>query len=496
MREKYELVLRLWGEIQDLREIQQLLEWDLQVTMPPAGAEQRSRHLEALAAVIHRKLTAPALGDLLAALEASPRLDEQERADVREAVREHRRAVRIPPELVAEHARAASLAQQVWQQAREENRFADFRPHLEHLLDLNRQIAATLGQANPYDALLEEYEPGETEASLRSLFQELRPRLVRLLDRLRGAATPPGAACLQRHFPAEAQEAFNRRLAADLGYDFSAGRLDRSAHPFTSGTLRDVRITTRYHERNLGTALFGTLHEAGHALYEQGLDPEAYRRPAGGACSMGIHESQSRLWENLIGRSGPFWRHYFPLLRQAFPGLLDDVTGEEFLRAINRSQPSLNRVEADEVTYNLHIILRFELESALVGNRLQVKDLPEAWNAGMTATLGLQSPTDREGVLQDIHWAAGLFGYFPTYTLGNLYAAQFVEALRRDLPDLDDRLARGELRPVREWLRERIHRHGRRWPAPELCRQVTGNPLSAEPAMNYLEEKYTRLYCC
>jgi carboxypeptidase Taq len=481
-------------EIHDLGEIQALLEWDQQVTMPPRGTEQRGAQMAALAGLIHARLTDPALGDLIASLEDHPGLDGDRRADVREARRARDRAVRIPAALVTARAEACALAQGVWVEARRTSDFGLFRPHLEKVLDLTRQVAAAIGTPDPYDALLDEYEPGMTAAALRGIFDGLRPRLTSLLERIRGASRRPDPAILKRPCPAAAQEAFCRRLMADQGYDLTAGRLDASVHPFTSGTFGDVRITTRYDERWLPTALFGLLHEAGHAIYEQGLDPARYRDPAGATCSLGIHESQSRFWENLVGRSRPFWRHYYPLLKEAFPGTFDDVPDEGFYRAVNTVAPSLVRVEADEVTYNLHIILRFELEVLLVAGRLAVADLPEAWNERMRIYLGLTPPSDALGVLQDIHWSAGAIGYFPTYALGNLYAAQFMERLRADLPDLDGRVARGELAPVKAWLNEKIHRPGRRWLAPELCERVTGRPLSAEPALAHLEAKYADIY--
>jgi carboxypeptidase Taq len=297
-----------------------------------------------------------------------------------------------------------------------------------------------------------------------------------------------------RTYPVAAQEALCRRMAADMGYDFEAGRLDRSAHPFTNGTFGDVRITTRYGETFLNMALFGTLHEAGHALYEQGLDAERYRNPSGQACSLGIHESQSRFWENLIGRSRPFWKRYYPELKKAFPGTLDDVDLERFYGAINVCEPSLIRVEADEVTYNLHIILRFELESALLSGDLRPADLPSAWREKSRALLGIEPPTDAEGALQDIHWSAGLVGYFPTYALGNLYGAQFLEAMRAEIPDLDARVERGDLLSPKAWLNEKIHVHGRRYLAPELCERVTGRPLSSGPLMAYLGKKFGEIY--
>jgi carboxypeptidase Taq len=480
-------------EIHDLGEIQQLLEWDQQVVMPPRGTGQRGTQMAALAGLIHARMTDPAVGELLAALEAHPGEDDLLQADIREARRAYDRAVKIPADLVTARAEACALAQSAWVEAREKNDFALFRPHLERVVDLTRQVAAAIGTPDPYDSLLDEYEPGMTAAALRELFGGLRPRLVALLERIQAAPRRPDPSVLQRPCPAAAQEAFCRRLMADQGYDLSAGRLDVSAHPFTSGTFADVRITTRYNETYLPTALFGLLHEAGHALYEQGLDPERYRDPAGGFCSLGIHESQSRFWENVVGRSRPFWRHYYPLLRQAFAGVFDDVPEDDFYRAVNTVSPSLIRVEADEVTYNLHIILRFELETMLTDGTLAVADLPAAWNERVNAFLGITPPSDKKGVLQDIHWSAGAIGYFPTYALGNLYAAQFAAALRRELP-LDELLSRGELRPVKTWLNEKIHRAGRRWLAPELCQRVTGEPPSAEPAIRYLESKYAEIY--
>lgn len=480
--------------IHDLTEVQQLLDWDQQVVMPRKGAEQRGLQQAAMAGVVHSMLTAPELGELIASLKAKNDLDEDFKADLREAERAWSRAVKIPPDLVAERAKACALAQVAWEEAKEAADFARFRPHLERVLDLTRQTAAAIGTPNPYDALLEDFEPGMSEETLKTVFSQLRDGLIPLFDRIRGAGRKPTQEALKRHFPAQAQERFGLQVVRDMGFDGAAGRLDRSAHPFTSGTFADVRITTRYDEHFLNMALFGMIHEAGHALYEQGLDPNRFRDPSGQACSLGVHESQSRLWENLIGRSRPFWRHYYPKLRAAFPGVLDDVDAETFYRSVNVCEPSLIRVEADEVTYNLHIILRFELESALLHRQLEAADLPEAWRAKMKSFLGIEPPTDREGVLQDIHWSAGLIGYFPTYALGNLFGAQFMETMRRDLPDLDHRLEAGELRVVKGWLNEHIHVHGRRYLAPDLCERVTGRPLSVQPALSYLQTKYGEIY--
>jgi carboxypeptidase Taq len=481
-------------QIFDLAQAQQALEWDQQVMMPPRGLEQRAQQLSALASVVHGLQADPGFGELIARLEAADGLPEEVRADVREARRAFDRAVKIPGRLVRERAEACALAQAAWVEARTASDFSHFRPHLERVVALTREQAEAIGTANRYDALLDDYEPGMTEARLGAIFLDLKGRLLPLLDAVRGAARHPDAGILARRFPVAGQHAFCLRLIEDMGFDLEAGRFDVSAHPFTNGTLNDVRLTTRYLEDCLPSAVFGTIHEAGHGLYEQGLDPARFRDPAGQACSMGIHESQSRFWENLIGRSRAFWSHYYGPLRAACPGVLDDVSLEAFHGAVNRVAPSLVRLEADEATYNLHIILRFELESDLMAGRAEVRDLPALWRARMKEYLGLEPAGDREGVLQDIHWSAGLIGYFPTYALGNLYGAQFLEQLRRDMPDLDQRVARGELGGVKAWLNRNIHVHGRRWTADELCRRVTGAELSAEPLMRHLQGRYAEVY--
>lgn len=474
-------------QIFDLVQVQQLLEWDQEVIMPSRGLEQRAHQLAALATVIHEKQKAPGFGDIIAGLEAVEGLEDSVQADVREARRTFERATKIPTRLVEERAGACALAQAAWEAARSANDFASFRPHLERVVTLTQELAEAIGGANRYDALLADYEPGMTEARLRVIFTDLKARLLPWLDAVKGASRKPDLALLSRRFPLEGQRAFCQRLVRDMGFDLEAGRFDVSAHPFTNGTMQDVRLTTRYQEDYLPCAIFGTIHEAGHGLYEQGLDPARFRDPAGQACSMAMHESQSRLWENLIGRSEAFWKHYYPLLRQTFPGALDDVPLAAFHGAVNAVTPTLIRTEADEVTYNLHIMLRFDLESGLMAGRVRTKDLPELWRAKLQEYLGLAPPDDRLGVLQDIHWAVGLIGYFPSYALGNLYGAQFMEKMRLDLPDLDGTLAQGQLRPVKDWLNANIHIHGRHWSAESLCTKVTGQPLSVEPLMRHLQ---------
>jgi carboxypeptidase Taq len=487
-------LLERWGKIHDLGEAQQLLEWDQQTMMPRKGGEQRAAQLSTLAEDVHQRICDPRIAELCAELEARGTLAAGLAADVREARRAHERAVRVPAALVAERTRICALAQRAWEEARPRNDFASFRPHLERVVELTRELARCIRPEAPYDALLDEYEPGMTQVELAALFGSLKGEVTRLLDRIRGSRHGPEDSVLRRRYPIEAQRELCRRLCGAIGFDLEAGRLDISAHPFTCGTLHDVRITTRYDERYLPNALCGTMHEGGHGLYEQGLDPARLRHPSGGHCSLGIHESQSRFWENVIGRSRAFWTHYLPELRGSFPGVLDEIDVEGFFRALNCVRPSLIRVDADEVTYALHIILRFELEAALLGSELEARDLPEAWREGMRATVGIAPTDDRDGVLQDVHWSAGLIGYFPTYTLGNLYAAAFWEALRRALPEAELGIARGELAPIREWLRVQVHARGRLLLAQDLCAKVTGQPLSIQPFVHYLEEKYREIY--
>jgi len=481
-------------QIFDLSQARQALGWDQNVLMPPKGVTQRAQQLSALAAIIHVKSMDPAFGELISELEARNDLDDRILADVREARRSFDQAAKLPTRLVEERAEACSLAQAAWESAMPLGDFRSFSPYLERVVTLTREWAEAMGGATRYDALLEDYEPGMTEAQLRVIFTDLKTSLLPILDGIRASDRKPDPAFLSRHFPEAGQRAFCLSLVRDMGFDLEAGRFDVSTHPCTDGTMHDVRLTTHYREDFLPSAIFGTIHEAGHGLYEQGLDPARFRDPAGQPCSTGIHESQSRLWENLVGRSRPFWSHYYPQLRQAFPGTLDDVPLDAFYRAVNAVAPSLIRIEADEATYNLHIILRFDIESDLMAGRVETRDLPALWRAKMKEYLGLEPSDDRLGVLQDIHWSVGLIGYFPTYALGNLYGAQFMEKMRQDLPDLDEGLGRGDLRPIKEWLNRNVHVHGRRWSAPELCRKVTGAPLSAEPLLRHLRNKYSGVY--
>jgi carboxypeptidase Taq len=496
-KQAYTELLRRVREGALLESCVNLLGWDERTYMPRQGSAHRAEQIALLARLAHEALTHPAIGELLATVEGSPLvIDGDAAVNVREIRRNYDRAVKLPKELVEELARVTTRAQQVWQEARQADDFAAFRPWLEKVVALLRQKAQAIGYTNvPYDALLDEYEPGATTAEITQLFAALRKDLVPLVAAIVSSSRRPQRDILERDYPVERQQQFGQEAAAAMGFDFRAGRLDVTTHPFCSGIgPGDCRITTRYDAHHFNQAFFGILHEAGHGIYDQGLPAEHFGTPRGSAASLGIHESQSRLWENQVGRGRPFWEHFFPRARQAFPAALGDVPLDDFLFAINDVRPSFIRVEADEATYNMHIILRFELEQALVSGDLQPADVPAAWNEKFSQFFGLTPPTNAEGCLQDIHWSMGGIGYFPTYTLGNLYSAQFMEQARRDMPDLDADFRAGRFEGLKGWLNDKIHHQGQRCRAGELCRRVTGRPLSHQPLMSYLHGKYGPLY--
>jgi len=483
-----------WGAIAHL------LQWDERTMMPSADAENRAEELTLLSAHIHARKTDPRLGELIERLEDSP-LAADPLSDTGVTIRRQRRdrdrAMKLPAGLVEELSRTSVLGQQCWQQAREDDDFAAFQPVLEKTLRLKREEAEALGyEDQPYDALLDEFEPDAKTTEVAGVLRELRRELIPLVSALAASDRRPPSEILSRHYPRAAQEAFGREVAAAIGFDFQRGRLDVTAHPFCSGVgPNDCRITTRYDERAPGSALFGTLHEAGHGIYEQGLRADQWGLPLGQDVSLGIHESQSRLWENMVGRSRAFWEHFYPRAQgHHFPESLTGVPLDDFFFAVNEAKPTLIRVEADEVTYNLHILIRFELELELLEDRLPVAELPAAWNAKYRDYLGIEPPNNAQGVLQDVHWSGGAIGYFPTYSLGNLYAAHWFQAAADALGDLDEQFARGEFTPLRDWLRENIHRQGRRFSATELLQHVTGESLSSEPLMAHLRSKYGLLY--
>lgn len=479
-----------------------VLGWDQQVMMPPGGLEYRSRQLAQLAKLSHELATDPRLADLLAECEADDDLTADPASvtavNIREIRHDYDRKTKLPAKLVEEEARLASMGEYIWAEARKESNFSRFRPILAQVIDLLRRKAECYGWAEggePWDALAEDYEPGCTAANVEKVFVPLRQRLKALLDDLMRNGKAPSNRFNEIALPIEKQEQFVRMVATGIGFDFERGRLDRSTHPFCSGSHPgDVRLTTRFRETDLNDALGSTMHECGHGIYEQGLPPVYAGLPMGTSVSLGIHESQSRMWENQVGRSRAFWEWCFPRLRETFGSGVDGLTLEDVYGGANIVRPDFIRVEADEATYNMHIMVRFELERAILKGDLAVDDIPAAWNARYKEYLGLDVPNDAKGCLQDIHWSMTAMGYFPTYTLGNLYAAQFFEKARADMPDLEDQFRRGEFAGLKTWLNEHIHRHGRRYTPGELCEVVTGKPLSADPLLRHLEGKLRPIY--
>ncbi len=487
------------AEIDDVERAADLLDWDQQTYMPPAGAGARAEQLSTLRGLAHRFFISDEMGALLDDLrDAAAGLEPDSDAAclIRVTARDYEKARRVPSELVAELSRVSALAMEAWARARPASDFALFRPHLERIVALNVQLAEAFGYEECiYDPLLDEYEPGMKTAQVAAIFDELKGALIPLVKAIAEKADAVDAAFLSREYDEQKQWNFGLELLREVGFDFERGRQDRSAHPFTTAfSPADVRLTTRVLRDYLPTALFATLHEGGHGLYDQGIDAALSRTPLGHGASTAVHESQSRLWENLVGRSRGFWRHYFPRLQALFPEQLAGVDAESFYRAVNRVQPSPIRVEADEVTYNLHIFLRFELENDLLEGRVGVADLPAAWNAKMEEYLGLTPTNDGEGVLQDIHWAGGLLGYFPTYALGNLLSVQLFDQALAESPSLPAQIESGQFAALLGWLREKVHRHGKKFTPAELMRRVTDSELQAAPYLAYIRAKYGEIY--
>ncbi|HEX8820002.1 MAG TPA: carboxypeptidase M32 [Archangium sp.] len=495
MQPTFDALLVRMQELRDLGGLIGLATWDQETYLPPKAAESRAFQLSTVQGIHHERLVDPRLGELLAWAVDNKSLTDDQRAMARVLTHERDRAAKVPKRLVQALAEGQSRGLMAWREARKQNRFAPFKPALEHMLSLRREQADAYGHGGErYDGLLEGFEPGMRVARLTPVLTALRDNLVPLVGALQAAPRKVADLFEGRRFDLDAQWRFTLRLLGDMGFDLEAGRQDKSIHPFSSGQHpTDVRLTTDLEEGTL-TALFSSLHEGGHGLYEQGFSEAHYRTPLANAPSMGLHESQSRMWENLVGRSRAFWTHYYPALREAFPEALAGVDLDTFHAAVNRVTPSLIRVEADEVTYNLHIVLRYELELLLIRDELPLDELPAAWNERMERYLGSPPPDDTRGVLQDIHWAWGEFGYFPTYALGNLYAASLYAAAKRALPTLEEGIARGELKPLRDWLRTHVHAEGHRRPAEELVRTVTGQGLTDRDFLAYLKSKYGALY--
>jgi carboxypeptidase Taq len=506
MRKELKRLIELDREVALLGHIDALLGWDQETYMPPKAVDERSEQIALVEGIAHERAVSNEIGDLLAALGSTsasplgePSLDQPERAYLRVLRIAYDRETKLPADLVSELAREMSLSQAAWVEARAGNDFPAFAPHLERMVELKRRQAACLAggaSAPPYDALLDLFEPGATSASVAGVFALLRKDLVALLDKIRSRPQVDDS-FLRRPCSKDRQAAISEWLMGLMAYDRSRGRLDTVAHPFTS-TLGgdDVRITTRYIEDFFASSVFSTMHEAGHALYELGIAPgkEFERTRLHEAASMAVHESQSRMWENMVGRSRAFWKGNYARLAEYAGPSLEGINLDAFMKAINKVEPSLIRTEADEVTYGLHIILRFELEADLISGRLPVKDLSAAWNAKMKELLGAEPPDDRSGCLQDVHWSAGLFGYFPSYALGNLYAAQLWSSVKKGMPDLERRIESGDLASLLGWLRMNIHEPGAIYRPDELIRRVTGSSLDPKHFVAYLSEKYSQVY--
>jgi carboxypeptidase Taq len=486
------------GEVTDLQRAAAVLRWDQETCMPPGGVEDRASQMATLNRLAHERFTSAEVARLLDAAEAEvagqPH-DSDDASLVRVTRRDLEQLTRVPGELIAEFARASAYAQPVWHEAKAASDWSRFQPAMERTVDLSRRLADALGYAErPYDALIELGEPGLTTNRVEALFAELKAAIVPLVAGVAARADRVDGALLERPCDEAGQLAFSLDTIRQLGYDLERGRQDISAHPFcTTFGPGDVRLTTRTGATLGDSSLYSSIHEAGHAMYNQGVPRSLDRTPLWGGASSGVHESQSRLWENAVGRSLPFAEWLVPRLRAAFPGSLSDVEPEAFWRAINRVQPSYIRVDADEVTYNLHILLRFEIENQLLEGRLRVVDVPEAWGAQVSELLGLEPPADSRGPLQDIHWTDSL-GEFVGYTLGNVIGAQLMDAARRDLPDLEAGFAAGEFAPLLSWLRDRVHRHGRKLTPDELVERATGSPIAAGPWIAYVREKFAGLY--
>lgn len=494
--QNYSDLLSHLREIDLANQIGSLLGWDQEVIMPKNGAESRAEHLAWISKTVHEKITDPRIGELITSLEVED-LDEIQRANVRISKKAHQRATCLPSDFVEDFARLRSQAHHTWAEAREKDDFSLFRDDLSKILDMTRRKAEYFGYTDsPYNALLDQYETGLTVGRLDPLFKDLRDSvspLVRLVSE--SGVTPDNKWVDGVNWPKKSQEMLSQKVSESIGFDFNSGRRDSSVHPFCGGPNPfDVRWTTRYDESEPFGSLFGSMHETGHGTYEQGRPESLAYQPAGKACGLGIHESQSRLWENQIGRSLEFCEWVIPLWREFFPGKMDDVTPEMLWRSVNQIQPSFIRTESDEATYNLHIMIRYELEKMMIEGDIEVDQIPDIWNEYYDRYLGISPPNRKLGVLQDIHWCMGAIGYFPTYTLGNLYAAQLLESARKDIVDHDENIRNGIFGPLLDWMRKKIHTRGSILEPAELIEEATGRPPTPEPFVSYLASKVSRLY--
>lgn len=502
MSDKLQQLKEILGEVSDLQTASSVLGWDQQTYMPPGGAEARGHQLGTLGKLAQIRFTSDEVGWLIEDLKKElggekilGSLDSDEASLVRVTARDFEKARRVPPEFVLEQALVTARAFEAWREARRKSDFSIFQPHLERVVELVKRYITFFPPAeHPYDILLDNFEPGMKTREVQEIFKSLRPKQSALLKAI-AAGKQVDASMLQGAYNEKKMEKFSVDIATRFGFDWTRGRQDRAPHPFqTTFSINDVRITTRFEKENPIAMLFSTMHETGHALYEMGIKEKYERTPLMGGASLAVHESQSRLWENLVGRSMPFWQYFYPEFKKLFPAQLDGVGLKSFYKAINRVQPSFIRLNADEATYNMHIMLRLELEIGMVEGSLQVRDLPDAWNDKMQEYLGIRPPSDAVGVLQDVHWSGGALGYFSTYALGNLVSAQLWERITADLPDLGSEIARGRFESLLEWLRKNLHGFGRKYEPQQLVKKITGSGISSEAYVRYLTRKYSEIY--
>jgi len=498
MEKKLEELKTRLAEIADLNATSALLGWDQQTYMPPGGAEGRGDQLATISSLSHTKFTSPEIGQLLEDLQPFAEgldPDSNDARLIKVTKRDFAKLTKVPTSYVAELAKLTTAAHPAWEAAREENDYGKFQPYLEQIIVMRQRYAEFFAPYDHiYDPLLDDFEPGMKTTDVKEIFDTLRPQQVALVQGI-AESEQVDDSFLHLHYDEDKQWAFGEEVITKYGFDWKRGRQDKSVHPFTTSFgIDDVRITTRIDPNFYNTALFGTLHEAGHGLYELGCDHALARSPLAGGSSLAVHESQSRMWENMVGRSLPFWEHFYPRLQGYFPRQLQDIDVMTFYKGINKVEPSLIRVEADEATYNLHIMLRLELEIGMMEGSLQAKDMPDAWNSLFQEYLGITPPNDKEGVLQDIHWSFGGIGYFSTYALGNLVSAQLWDVINQDIPNLDDQIRNGEFADLLAWLVDKIHRHGSKYEPQELVQRVTGSKIDPAPYVRYLTDKFSAIY--
>lgn len=505
LQSNYKQLMEKMKEFFVFTSAESIIHWDMETMMPPKAVMLRSEQLALLSRIAHKMITDPAIGRLLEEIQKNPNYEELDAIQKRNVYlinKHYNEQTKLPEELVAAIAKQRAITVDSWKKAKAAKKFSMFQSELEKLTELEKNAAEILMEVKetktPYDALIDIYEPKMTAENITKVFSELRSGLVSILKKCENSPRQPDTALLKRKVPINIQREISRTIAEFVGYDISSknagGRIDETEHPFTIGYFNDVRITTHYYEDNFTSSIFSVLHEAGHALYEQNINSEWIYQPIGTACSSGFHESQSRFIENIVGRSYEFWHYFLPKIKTLTGNLLSDVNYESFIHAINQVKPSKIRVEADEVTYCLHIIIRFNIEKDLFADKIIVKELSEIWNQSYKEHLGIEIENDSEGVMQDTHWASGLYGYFPSYALGNIYSGQILAAMEKELPEWRMQLKKGEFSKIKQWLVENVHHHGNLYDPEDLLKRITGKGLNAKPYITYLKNKFSQLY--